>query len=461
MSYSVQFVRGGSVIYSFPAAAFVQPQHDYTFNDAQPPLPTAVNKAWTIEGILAGTSEVSTETLWTDLVAILENPAAYPDGVQLLQGVSVIEEISFAAGYDLVKVEQITSPRSVKPELQWHSEMRFAVRVSGRRRLVNVTRLEQHDSFAYDEAGLLTRTLAGTVETKSGTSAKGQAATFGLSLPGPAYGFLTNGPGGVNVEQLDAADTKATFVSSYQQTGQALPAGVGPSFSVSLESTTTSGELITVTTVSARGPGAMAAVSAKAPAGAIFSRVVKSDAWGLTATGIFVTKQLATPGRLLMLWTFDVTGGGPGAGSTERTGQRPPALHVLPLSVVEIVETISIDVVGAPQDGDFLIPAPLAIEGVIEDQGPGKRRTAGPRCVQFGTTHAGDRWTFAVTRTYLAAEMPDLPTVIGQQVLRPDSLAGQITPSVELKRGAKGSSKSGPSTTDRGGFEGTVRLGIL
>lgn len=450
MSYTLTLLHGSTVLYTLPVTTFFQPKSSPVYDNYEPPTIVGIDKLWTIRGSLKSTSETNTATAWTTLRGFIEGTGTNQvNGAQLKQGTNLIEDLSTNGTYVQVKIESFECDPSPRPERGWHSEVGYVIKITGRRRLVNVRTLEETDVFSYSPEGLLTRTLTGTIETQSGTSATTQAQTLGLSLPGATYAYITNGPGGVNTEKLDLSDTRVRFISSYAQSGSALPSGVSPEFSVKVEKTTTKGEMLTVTTVTASGSGAAAAVAAQKPSGDLFSQAVTSDAFRLTAAAVYVQKQAAQPGRMLMLWAFSISGGQPGASATERTGGRQAALHVLPATPVRIRETVSVQVWGSPQDNDFTMPDALNIDGVLLDGGsqvdPGHR-------VEIGVTRAQDRWQAGCVRNYVAASVPaNLPTLIGLSVLRPDSqYASATTPGKILKSAASGS--GGNDLTGLGGL---------
>lgn len=424
MSFTVRIVRTGSTLFTFATPTpFVEPKHDYEFDTFQPPRPIAVNKTWTIEGILYGASETLCNNAWGNLVAILENGAAYPDGVEFVRDSTVFESISASSGYSLFKIDQIHSPRSEQPANQWRNEMRFSIRVTGRKRLAglysigNISKITQVDSYAYGESGLLIRTLSGEVEVSSG-SAYSVAQQLGITpLPSSSFGYVTNGPGGVNVEKVDLADRVARFTCVIQQNAEPLPANVGPSYSKHVSTVQRDGEITVTTTASAVGAGALAAVQGAQPGGDLFSKTIGQDSKHLTATAVYVQrKQDTNLGSVVMHQTFTTKGGGVQIRWTRRTNNRKPVKHVLPRTEVVISELVHIQMIGSPGLPQFKFPAPVT--GLAEDR-DAMAFEPWPRLVSYGATRANDTWEAGLRRSYSAASLADAREALGQASFAP------------------------------------------
>lgn len=412
MSYTARLVRGGSAVYAFTTTPFTEPKHTPEWDTQEPPILAALAKSHTLTGILVGASETATVAAWDALKAVLEVSGANQiDGVELLRSGTVVDSITVAGGYQGFKWEVLEAPKS---DLQWRGEMRFTLRISGRKRFstgagglgATVSRLDQHESWSYDETGLLTRSLAGEVETTSG-SAVAIARTIFLSLPSSSFGRVTNGPEGVDVERLDLDDTQARYTSTIREVGRTLPAAVGPSFSVERTVAVEGGETVTTTTIRARGTGAEAAVLSKIPAGSLASSKITVDEWQREASGTFVVRSASNGATTQIVRThrFELSGGGRRISWTLRTGNRAPLKHVGPYEPVNVAEEIGLENSGA--DGaNFTPPSPL--DGLAEDTSAS--RTSGPARVQIGADRSGDRWALQISRRYTA---PDASTALG------------------------------------------------
>ncbi len=421
MTFEVRLTKGGQPLFVFGShTPFLEPEHKYDFNPVEPPQLVAITKTWTIDGHLYGASETEVMTLWSQLTGALETPAQYPEGVELVRDGTVVEAISPAAGYRRFKIEQLSAPRI---ERQWRVELRFLTRISGVKvfpllggNSPQVSKLVLNESWAYSEAGLLTKTLTGDLEVVTGASASAVARTLGLTLPGPTFGFVTRGPEGVDVDKLDQTDLKARFKSIVQEAGAALASGVAPSYSRSLHVTKTNGETMTTTTATATGPGAEAAVRAERPGGTL-SETVTVDPFRRSATAVYVQEKL-DGGRVLRVHRFSTRGGGRPIRYTRRTGGRSPAKHVLPRADVEVKEEISVEVTGTPAINDFAIPMPPA--GLDEDTSelafdPFPTRTV------IGATRAADKWVMHIRRVFRAEALGDVMDDMTRSIIAPGS----------------------------------------
>lgn len=273
--------------YAFDTAPFVVPDHSYEYDLSLPPRLVAIDKLWTLEGVLYGNDAAALSTAWEALKAKIEDLKNYPDGIELLGDGTVFESISVKGGYDDWRIERLVSP---KTDLQWRGELRFTLKILGRRRIPGltspITKFTQTETWAYDEAGLLTRTLAGELEVASG-SATAQARTLGLKVPDNTFGVVTNGPEGVDVERLDPADLKARYTSTIKQSGTPLPDGCAPNFTVDVETSVQNGLQTTSTRVHATGTGALAAVQSHLAPGWVHE-TVSQDANTRSAQGVFI-----------------------------------------------------------------------------------------------------------------------------------------------------------------------------
>ena len=434
MSFTVRFRRGTTDVATFASPTpFVEPVDDLEYDDQEPRALAAIVRRWTITGVVYAASETAAITAWSALKAALETPATNPDRIELLRDGNVADSISVADGFEAVQVDSLASPRS---DWQWRGGFLFTVKVSGRKRLSvattgagNIAKLELTESWSYDENGLLTHTLSGVLEAASG-SAEAIARTLGLTVPGPTFAFVTNGPEGVDVEKLDRADRNARFTSTVREVGEALPGGVAPSFSVATEVSVGGGFETKTVTASASGPGAESAVRAQRPGGSLASESLVVDPWTRSARAVYVQrKPLGDPLRSHRL---SIRGGGRAIAWSRMSGNRDPIRHVLSRAPVEIEEEIVVEVVGnAPGTDRFRLPAP--IPGLDED--PGKFALTAPELVERGADRSQDRWQVRLSRGYVAVRFADAYTALSKQALAPGSSS---TPSAEAQRQGKG-----------------------
>jgi hypothetical protein len=418
--FQVRFVRAKAEHYVFETAPFVVPDHTFEYDLSVPPRLVAIVKTWTLEGLLHGGS-----AKWDTLKARIEDPQSYPDGIELLRDGNVFESISVGGGYNDWRIDRLTSP---KTDMQWRGELRFTLKVVGRRRIPGlnspITKFTQTEHWSYDEAGLLTRTLAGELEVAEG-SATAQARTFGLKLPGTTFGFVTNGPEGVDVERLDPADLKARYTSSIRESGAALPDGCAPNFTLDVETAVRDGVQVTTTRVHAVGTGALAAVQAHLGPGRLHE-AVSHDAHTRAAQGVSVEAKPAIGDQLLRLHRFSVSGGNRPIAFTRRTGGRAPVDHTLAFTPVTVIETIEVVTWGKPATTTIKLPSPVA--GLTEDRDAW--HLVGPERTVIGRDETADEWATHVTRVYRAASLTNVFTPVLQSVIAPGagtSLEDEIT----------------------------------
>lgn len=436
MSYTVRLRKSAATVYTFTSPTpFVAPVHAYEHDDSEPPRLAVLAKTWVLQGVLYAASEALAVAAWDGLKALLDVPASIPDGVQLLRGATLVDSIATEDGYEAVKVETLESPRT---DLQWRGEMAFSLRVTGRKRFTTTTtsagvisKISTQETWAYDEAGLLTRTLTGELEAASG-SAVAIARTLGLALPGGDYAYETNGPDGVDVERLDLADRRARFTSRVRQAGATLPGGVGPSFSKRTSVSRGGGSVVTTVSATARGTGAEAAVRAARPSGQLAAEEVDVDPFGRSASATYVSREPDTGAPILKFHRLSTRGGGRPRAWSRMSGGRPPILHVLSFGPVELEEECLIELVGnAPGTDSYKFPGP--VPGLVEDTS--KMSFDGPTRIAVGASRSQDVWQMRLVRGYVGASLPEVLAAASKQALAPGSGS---TPTAEAARQAKG-----------------------
>lgn len=458
MSFTVRLMRQGTPVYVFATPTpFVVPDHTAEFNDQIVPRLTAVVKTWNIEGVLFG-NETSVATQYDTLVAAIENSGSYPDGIQLLRGTSqsgvIIGDLSTSAGWLLFKIEKLTIHKS---PLIFRGELRFTMRVTAKKFFLpgelvsNISSLKLTESWSYAASGLLTHTLQGELEVQSGSAVAAARSLVPqiFTIPGATFAFETKGPEGADIEKLARADNKARFRSTIRESGDTLPSGVGPDFSIRTTTSQSNGEVSASIAVSAVGPGAEAAVRAAKPTGASFESV-SVDTFRRTASAIYTTTT--KEGKLLRLHEFTTRGGGKGIAFSRLTGDRPPAEHRLARGPCEIIETIRVEVTGTPSMDDFLLPEPVA--GLDEDTDAATYTL--PTRVKIGRDRSTDEWTMQARRVYRSADSVSIPSEVGDAIFRPRQ---SVTPTREFsKKAAGGGGSNREDLTFGGGLSGPMGL---
>jgi hypothetical protein len=415
VSFEVRLVRKGAPPYVFETTPFLSPEHGYEYDLSLPPRLVSVTKTWALEGVLYANMGKDLDAAWDALKAAIEDPKTYPEGIELVRGGVVCESISVAGGYEDWRIQRLALQ---KTDLAFRGELRFTMRVSGRRRVgsdqTKVTSANETETWTYDEAGLLTRTLQGEIEVASG-SAVAEARKLGLKLPGDTFAFVTNGPEGVDVERLDPTDRKARFTCVIKESGAALPKDVGPSFVFDTETQVRDGVEQKTTRVVAHGPGALAAVQAKVAPGRVLE-TISVDKHMRTAQGVFVESKPAQGGaQILRVHRLTVAGGNRPRAFTKRTGARRPVEHTLAYTPITVTELIEIRTFGKPSTLGIKLPSP--VKDLVEDRDAW--RLSGPERTVIGRDETGDEWTTRVTRVYRATSLEKVFTPVFQAAFVP------------------------------------------
>lgn len=413
--------------YSFEALPFVSPTTENQYVDLEPPLLSGVLCRWKVQAKLYGADSKAVSDAWAALRAAVESTTTPAHGIQLVHGSTVLEEISTEGGYVQVKIESISSPQS---DPQWTSEMVAIVTVSGLLRKAtvggNIADLTYTLSYSYDEAGLLTKTADGQLTVTTG-SAEAAARTMGLQIPSDHFGYVTRGPEGTDVKILDQADRTASFTSSIREAGDSIPSGVGPGFSLEVETITVDGETVTTTTVSAEGPDAVDAVKGKRPGGKL-TETQRADTFRRTASAVYVTKKALIPVKRLVI---TASGGGRSTKWSRRTGGRAPVKHLGSFAEVIVDEQVVIEKIGQPGVSDFKCPAPV----IGLDQDTGSFRMEGPNRIEIGKDLSGDKWQVVFFRRYTA---PDFQTAFNAYTIQAFAPGTASDPGQEVARIGKG-----------------------
>lgn len=411
--FSVRLRHDTTDLYTFEAAPFVSPKVAQEQDDTGAVV--AVVRTWVLSGFVYGKSTTLPEAYATLRAVVEATGSTQVNRVELLRGASVLESISTADGFDFVKITDF----SVAPgKGQWRSRLAISLTVTGRKPLETsggsippgVAALTLEEDWSYSPEGLLTRTLSGTVETTSSATdtATEIARTLGLELPSRFFAYETNGPEGVNVTSLDRLDRKASFRSSIRESGRELPANVTSDFEVATTTLEREGESVTTISVTARGTGAVEAVKARAPAGAVTLKSLTIAPWGLGATAVYETRKAQTRDPVIVRQrSFTLTGGSRPVRFTPRTGGREPAEHLGCFQPFELVEQVAVENVGV--DGATMY-FPKPVPGLREDASA--RVPVGPSLVERGAKPSADRYAASLRRVYRGARAADAYSAI-------------------------------------------------
>lgn len=428
MSYSVRLRRRNDsdtdweTVYEFAVNPFLSPSITYEHDDQEPPLVSASKVTWKLTAKLLGSDEEAVKDAWLELRAAIEAVDTPAQGVQLLHNGTVVEEVSSEGGYDECKIESLGSPES---DQQWTTEVVAVVVVSGVKRVDTgglgggISLLTQTLSYSYGESGLVTKTLDGEVTVTTGFSAEEIARTLGLELPSTSFAYVTRGPEGVDVEILNRADTKAHFTSVVRESGKVLPGGVGPSFSVEVETVTIDGIDVVTTKVDAEGPEAVAAVKSKRPSSRV-AETQRYNEYARTASAVYIQKKTAIGANVMKRRSFTTSGGGRITTWSVRNGGRKPTRHYGSFAPVIVDEVLTLERTGGP---DLLLtalylPDAITADGLEEDIG-GFRVDGAPDMIEKGKDASGDRYQIRVHRRYTADGFPAAFAAVAASSLLP------------------------------------------
>lgn len=430
MSYSVVLRAGDADILTLGSVGpLVAPNYDFEHDERSPPRTVSITKTMTIVGVYLGTAS-TIEASFAALDAALSDTANPIDEIVFKRDTTVIDRIGNNSLYTEFRIISVSESTQDDLRYRWQARLGLTLVASGRQVLDlsgDPISLQFSDSYNYSPAGLLTRTRSGQVQTVAGTSAEAVARTKGLTLPSSLFGYLTNGPEGVDVVIEDENDTVASFVSVIQESGEDLPADVSPAYVLSTTIDTVDGVSLTTVQVSAEGIGAEAAVDAAKPSGATTSSKTVGP-HQRSATAIYTTRESAKGIRVRMTRSFSMSGGGKGIRYTERTGNRPPVKHVLPIRASTVVERLTWRAFGAVNRDTFSLPEPLIIpqDGATE-------WSPSPTRVVIGDTTKGDEWTATAIRTYRTASITVLQLTFSAGIQEVDA-AGNVDPEADAQQ---------------------------
>lgn len=234
---------------------------------------------------------------------------------------------------------------------------------------------------------------------------------------GPSYTFDTNGPDGVEVVAVDADEanrripTRCTGVCRLKQWGVRVgTSGPGTSpteVGYSIRRRVEKGETSTTIRASARGPGALAWVEGRAPAGAADTNEVFHEEAIRYAEGTWVVRgdeptRPATEPR----WQLqtEITGGHPDLDFEPVVGGFEPALFegvILPWRLTVQVRTQRRSGEGKPEE--LVMPGVLPEPWILDSN---NSREQDPRVAEDSEDPASRLWAREASLTYWSAGKP-------------------------------------------------------
>ena len=407
MAYTIELL-GASSPYPYEIGSvtpFISPSWVPEYDSSVPRNLVAFVKTWTISGVLVADTEENTAAAYTAFAAAVEPTRANPiTGVVLKRDGNIVDVLATSVGggtYESVVLNVASMDGS--DSRTWRSRLPFTLTVSARKLQADngIAKEERRDDYSYDEAGLVTITRTGTLET-SGTGAEAKARTRALTNPDSnTYRFVTAGPENINVSKLDIDDRKAAYLCVLQQRGDTIPANVGPSFSKTTSTVTRRRDQVVTTTATARGPDATAAVQGAEPSVGVVSDTLIVDPYSRFAQARYI--QSLPLGDRMVTRAFVVTGGASPITWSPRDRGRPPAKHVMGRLPYVVQEVATVEATGAAPEGLLDFPAPIPT--LEEDESA--RVVTPPVRVAEGQSQDSDRWQASIRRTYVMAEAVD------------------------------------------------------
>jgi hypothetical protein len=211
--------------YTFQVQPELERSFDYEYNEElTPPVPVAELETWHLRNATFVGSESDVTTDFESLRELLGSRSAQITSAVFARDSVAVWTLSGNGG---MLVRGFASKPA--PGL-WATFWQGDITILARHLLADgsgIVKLAKRLSYTYDSAGLAIVKLSGSLSTVPGTSAQAAARNLALASPGANYGLLTAGPNGQpNVEVLDPdTDTRATWESTWKQSGITLPAG--------------------------------------------------------------------------------------------------------------------------------------------------------------------------------------------------------------------------------------------
>lgn len=300
---------------------------------SEPPELEQLLWTWEFRGCRIVPADGATSTLWTDVLAFLayfEDRDDHPTYARLIRDPSGAAAEVLRIGsptYESLRFGLIEGEQD--PQLaaaSWSRTATFGLRITAARKFADANGIvgwQQTVRVAY-EAGLRVLEWDTEITTADGTDAVAKAKAFAaIDIAAlPAYSYQTNGPDGIEWEELDADEVNGRTVTAVQAISRVREWGVTIGASaggtapddVELEVTTetTPEEVRTTTFARARGPNAEQWVLAQKPAGSLFTdRTVLRSATN-EASGFWERRTTRTGAAVAAARVVEVTVSGGG-----------------------------------------------------------------------------------------------------------------------------------------------------
>lgn len=371
MAYTLE-ITNGTTTYSFDVQPIWKPRLEYLFNETLVPAElTAEIETWELVGaVYRNATPASVTSDFATLSTLLSNRSDPVDSVKFKSGSTTIRELNTTTHAALM-VTAVDSDPGPDGAGHWTNHWRGSITIVGKKLIhsSNIVKLERRYTYSYDDAGLLTQTLEGRIETMPGTSAKTQAEAQADASLGAAFIFETGGDSNIEVRVENAPeDTIATFRQVQREIGLTVPA-TATSYRLAVETAEIADGKITTIQVSARGTSvasARTAVRAQKP-GTSFLRQQETedrDGLGFRATYTKREPRTATVSRYglarvcSMRRAFEFIGGGQDAIEDPIPGYKT-FVTLAPWRWLTVRESVRVTAVNVATLADIPLPAPL------------------------------------------------------------------------------------------------------
>lgn len=273
------------------------PRLEPVYNVGNPPVLAQIREVWEFVDARVKSTDDTTDTLWSVRIAALrsaiEQRTAHPTFVRLVRNPRATgEAVVITLGppdYEDLRIETVEGGQDPDaPDVSWSRTGTFTITVSAVKKLpdavTGIVTFEQRATTTF-RFGLRTLEWRTTITTKEGVSAVAKAKLFGRlpdALLAGDHAFQTNGPDGIDIEELDSDETQGSTarvttavvaVSRIEQFGEpvnATTAGNSPDFFQFFTEVRKKADTEeTVFFARAQGPNSASYVASKKPGGSL------------------------------------------------------------------------------------------------------------------------------------------------------------------------------------------------
>ena len=430
LQLEIESPHGG---FRFDVPGALEPRLEPVWKEASdPPELVEIREVWELPGARLVASDGTSATFWREWAAFLARlrvrGQGFPLRVRLVRDPGGAAEPVWTLGpptHERFRIEQLTAGSDeLLPTATWHVLAPVTLVVSAVQRFADVNGIvgwDQEVTSRHDAGGLHVLEWRTRITTREGTSALEKARRFGridVTPFGGSYTFDTNGPDGVEVVATDADEpnrrvpTSCLVVSRIKQWGVHVgttapgtsPTEVGSSIRTKVEKD----ERSTTYRASARGPGALAWVEGRRPAGPVESEELFHEEATRYAEGTWIVREQAPtrPEAEGVRWQIqtEVSGGYEAFDYEPVVGGYEPVLFegaLLPWRLAVTIKGTKRGGEGKP--GELKLPGLLPEPWRLDYRGSREKE---PFVAEFGADPASHLWAREASLTYWSARRP-------------------------------------------------------